>query len=122
MAVHMEPTGTVMRGMRAEPIPSYDIGPILEHIGATLPYSIRGGWQKMRCPFHTDQTPSASVNFSVNKFNCFSCGVRGDGIDLLRAAEGTDFKDAHEEAARISGQSMQGVRGRGRPGRTLFGE
>ena len=29
------------------------------------------------CPFHEEQTPSCSLNFTTNVIHCFGCGVSG---------------------------------------------
>ncbi len=46
------------------------------------------------CPFHTEQTPSFSVNESKGVYNCFGCGEGGDVICFIEKIEGVDFKGA----------------------------
>lgn len=54
-----------------------------------------GNWKKVHCPFHKDDNPSASINSDKNRFNCFTCGVRGDIIDVVRQREGiSDVREA----------------------------
>jgi len=45
-------------------------------------------WNRLKCPFHDDRNPSASVKRETNRFNCFTCGVRGDIIDIVMQVEG----------------------------------
>lgn len=62
---------------------------LLEHYG----WDYSGGawgkeWVSARCPFHTDGTPSASLNAMKNRFRCHQCGVAGDIIDVVGQREG----------------------------------
>jgi len=47
-----------------------------------------GEWKTTLCPFHKDTNPSGSVNLGRNRFHCFTCGVRGDIIDIVKTQEG----------------------------------
>src|SRR5262245_26811798 len=48
-------------------------------------------WASIRCPFHEDRKPSASVNLESGSFRCFSCGESFRFRDLLaRVGEGHD--------------------------------
>lgn len=44
--------------------------------------SVNGG--TALCPFHSDNTPSFGVNFSINAFHCFSCGAKGTIAQLCK--------------------------------------
>lgn len=46
------------------------------------------------CPFHSEKTPSFSVNCDNNLFYCFGCGATGDVIQFVSDTEGLDFKQA----------------------------
>lgn len=85
------------------PVPKYAIGPVLRELG--LVTHLRGsGRSKVRCPFHADTTPSATVDEDNQWFHCFTCGIHADAIDLLREyGNQTDFASAKSEAERISG-------------------
>lgn len=89
--------------MRREAIPKYAIGPVLRELG--LVDALRGaGRSKVRCPFHGDTTPSATVDEDEQWFHCFTCGVHYDAIDLMREYGGkADFASAKSEAERIAG-------------------
>jgi CHC2 zinc finger len=91
--------------MRHDPIPVIPIGPVLQSLGATLPYNVRGGWQKMRCFAHDDRNPSACVNYDINRYYCFSCGLNEDSIGLIQHAHGIDFISAKREAEILSPSS-----------------
>lgn len=59
------------------------------------------GNQKVRCLDSTahpngDRNPSASVRLPVGLYNCFACGLSGDGYDLMLALEGMKAKDVNE--------------------------
>jgi len=46
------------------------------------------------CPFHTEKTPSFSVNEDKGVYHCFGCGEGGDVISFIEKIEGVDFKAA----------------------------
>ena len=51
------------------------------------------------CPFHTEKTPSFSVNGTDGFYHCFGCKASGDAITFLRETEHLDFTDAVEQLA-----------------------
>lgn len=94
----------------------HSIEDYLNHIGATIP--ARGsGWRKMRCPFHDDSNASAAVNYDINRFNCFGCGVAGDTYDLIIKERGGTLIEAIEFASTISTTGNPAVRSAHRPSR-----
>jgi len=48
------------------------------------------------CPFHTEKTPSFSVNEEKGLFYCHGCGEGGDVIGFIEKIENVDFKGAIE--------------------------
>src|SRR5271167_4501090 len=46
------------------------------------------------CPFHSEKTPSFSVNAQEGFYYCFGCQASGDAISFIRATEHLDFVDA----------------------------
>ena len=53
------------------------------------------------CPFHTENTPSFTVNPNRNSYKCFGCGESGDGFQFLMEYKGMTFPEAVEYAAKI---------------------
>lgn len=51
------------------------------------------------CPFHSEKTPSFSVNANENVFYCFGCQAKGDVIDFVMEKEQVDFPAAVERLA-----------------------
>ncbi len=51
------------------------------------------------CPFHSEKTPSFSVNPKGQFFHCFGCGESGDVITFFMKIENLEFKDAIKELA-----------------------
>ena len=51
------------------------------------------------CPFHSEKTPSFSVNPELGLYHCFGCGAGGDAIRFVREIEHLDFATAVERLA-----------------------
>jgi hypothetical protein len=51
-----------------------------------------GDGKMMRCPFHTDSTPSMKIYH--DHYHCFGCGAHGGRIDWLMAVEGLSRAEA----------------------------
>nr|MDQ3354709.1 CHC2 zinc finger domain-containing protein [Actinomycetota bacterium] len=43
------------------------------------------------CPFHTERTPSFSVNPDLGFWYCFGCQAKGDAITFVRETRQLDF-------------------------------
>lgn len=54
----------------------------LERIGVAVRYDNDKN-VKILCPFHADETASCSVEIDGKGFKCFTCGAKGDFINLL---------------------------------------
>ncbi len=58
------------------------------------------------CPFHSEKTPSFSVNHTKQFYHCFGCGVSGDAIQFLIENNGVTFVEAVELLASQIGMQM----------------
>ena len=71
-------------------------------IGETVRLRKVGKRHSGLCPFHTEKTPSFSVN-ETGLWHCFGCGKGGDIISFLELSEGLDFRGAKRKLASIAG-------------------
>ncbi len=67
---------------------------IVEVVSEYVPLKRRGRNYFGLCPFHTERTPSFSVNPELGIFHCFGCGVGGDVFGFLMKIEGISFYEA----------------------------
>ncbi|HVN51706.1 MAG TPA: DNA primase [Acidimicrobiales bacterium] len=63
-------------------------------------------WQGL-CPFHSEKTPSFSVNQEQGFYYCFGCGAKGDAITFVREVEHLDFVGAVELLASKAGIALR---------------
>jgi len=59
------------------------------------------------CPFHTERTPSFSVNAEAGFWYCFGCGEHGDVITFLQKIYGMSFQEAIQQLAEQAGIVLQ---------------
>ncbi len=59
------------------------------------------------CPFHTEKSPSFSVNAEMGLYYCFGCGAKGDVISFVREMDHVDFADAVEKLAGRAGITLR---------------
>lgn len=62
-----------------------------------------GSRLKGLCPFHTEKTPSFTVDPVKGYYHCFGCGEGGDVYSFLMGVGGLDFTEAVEQLARRTG-------------------
>jgi DNA primase len=55
------------------------------------------------CPFHSEKTPSFTVNEAKQIFHCFGCGAGGDVITFLMKYENVSFHEATGILAKDAG-------------------
>jgi DNA primase len=55
------------------------------------------------CPFHTEKTPSFTVNPTYGGFYCFGCGKKGDVFDFVQEIEQLTFFEALKLLAERNG-------------------
>ena len=68
---------------------------------------IRAGREwKACCPFHSEKTPSFTVNDEKGFYHCFGCGAHGDAIRFLTDNRGMQFMDAVKELAAKAGMDV----------------
>ncbi len=58
------------------------------------------------CPFHTEKSPSFSVNSEQGVYYCFGCQAKGDAITFVREQEQLDFVGAVEFLAGKAGVTL----------------
>jgi len=85
---------------------------IVEVIEGYVPLKQTGKYYRALCPFHTEKTPSFTVNPERQIFYCFGCGEGGDVFRFLMRREGFSFPDAVRHLAERAGIP---VPERGRP-------
>ncbi|GMQ94283.1 MAG: hypothetical protein BMS9Abin12_1770 [Acidimicrobiia bacterium] len=55
------------------------------------------------CPFHSEKTPSLSIDGARGLYHCFGCGKSGDVYRWVQETQGVDFSGAVELLARRAG-------------------
>lgn len=69
---------------------------ISEHVSLTK----KGKNYLGKCPFHSEKTPSFSVNQDKQMYYCFGCGAGGDLINFVMNKENLNFPEAVEKIAK----------------------
>ncbi|MEU9404756.1 CHC2 zinc finger domain-containing protein [Streptomyces sp. NPDC048281] len=121
--------------------PKPAIAKVLAHFYG-LGISATRGRQKVCCPLHADENPSASVDIDGNRWNCFVCNLSEDSWAIIMRERSCGFLEAQEFACAefggagqavspdVPGESSRGVRdspgprrdgGKVRPGIRPFG-
>jgi DNA primase len=85
--------------LRARTLLSAVIAPSVKLIKAGREY-------KACCPFHSEKTPSFTINDEKHFYHCFGCGAHGDAIRFLTDARGLPFMDAVKELAAKAGMEV----------------
>jgi DNA primase len=79
---------------------------IVDIIGARITLKKSGANFLALCPFHSEKTPSFSVNQNKQFYHCFGCGVSGNAIGFLMQFDHLDFIDAIKNLASIAGLTI----------------
>ena len=58
------------------------------------------------CPFHSEKTPSFSVNASKQFYYCFGCRATGDALKFVMEIEGVSFYESLKSLAERYGIAM----------------
>ncbi len=92
---------------------------IVEVIEGYVPLKQSGKYYRTLCPFHTEKTPSFTVNVERQIFYCFGCGEGGDVFRFLMRREGFTFPEAVRHLAQRAGITIP-EKGRSRQGDGLL--
>jgi DNA primase len=65
------------------------------------------------CPFHSERTPSFSVNDETGRYMCFGCGAKGDVFTFVQQMEHLDFVGSVERIASKAGIELHYTSGAG---------
>ncbi len=85
-----------------------DTADIVEVISGYTQLKKSGGSTfKGLCTFHSDKTPSMSVDQAKGLFFCFGCGEGGNIYHFVQKMENLDFPDAVEWLARKTGFQLR---------------
>lgn len=76
---------------------------IVDLIDSYVPLKKIGTNHSARCPFHTEKSPSFSVNRTKQFYHCFGCGVSGNAISFVMEFNHLDFVEAIEDLASFAG-------------------
>lgn len=83
----------------------------------------RAGWNNIKCPFHSDNNPSARLNADDSGyFYCHVCGTEGDAEGLVMIFEELDYSSAKHFTQNLAGGSHNEVSRTSRSRPSLFGE
>lgn len=92
---------------------------IVDVVEGYLPLKQAGKYYRALCPFHTEKTPSFTVNPERQIFYCFGCGEGGDVFRFLMRREGFTFPEAVRHLAQRAGVLLP-EKGRDRRGEGLL--
>ena len=79
---------------------------IVELVGQSVNLKRAGEHYKGLCPFHTEKTPSFTVNPKRGIFHCFGCGVGGDAFGFLMRRDRLAFPEAVRALAERTGVEL----------------
>ena len=76
---------------------------LVDFISRKVKLSKKGHEYSGLCPFHSEKTPSFTVNEAKGFFHCFGCGAHGDVIGFLMRLENLTFPESVERLAGEAG-------------------
>lgn len=79
---------------------------LAEVIGQSVRLVKKGREYSGLCPFHSEKTPSFTVNEQKGFYHCFGCGAHGDVISFVMEQRGLSFPEAVEELANSVGMDV----------------
>ena len=72
-------------------------------VGRSVKLTKKGREFSGLCPFHTEKTPSFTINDDKGFYHCFGCGAHGDIITFMMEAHKMPFVEAVEYLAGLAG-------------------
>jgi DNA primase len=84
---------------------------ILDVVSLYVPLRSKGRNHWGLCPFHTEKTPSFSVNVDKQMFNCFGCHVGGNVFKFLMEYKKISYVEAIVELAKAAGIQIEQTEG-----------
>ena len=79
---------------------------IVELISSYVPLKRSGRNYKALCPFHSEKTPSFTVNPERQIFHCFGCSAGGNAFGFVMQYERLEFPEAAELLAKKAGVAL----------------
>lgn len=79
---------------------------IVDVVGAKVKLTRKGREYQACCPFHSEKTPSFTVNETKGFYHCFGCGAHGDIIKFEMDANNLPFIDAIQKLANKAGMQV----------------
>ena len=76
---------------------------IVELIGRTVSLKKRGKDHVGLCPFHSEKSPSFTVNQARQFYYCYGCKAGGDAINFVKQRDRVEFVDALKSLAQDAG-------------------
>ena len=80
--------------------------PVSEVVGKRVKLAKKGREFSGLCPFHSERTPSFTVNDDKAFYHCFGCGAHGDVIRFVTETEGLTFPEAVAKLAGMAGLAV----------------
>ena len=79
---------------------------IVTVIGSHLELKKKGSNFSALCPFHSEKTPSFTVNAHKQFYHCFGCGASGDAVKFLMDYCGLSFTQVLSDLAKQHGMTV----------------
>ncbi|MYG50943.1 MAG: DNA primase [Rhodospirillaceae bacterium] len=80
--------------------------PVSDVVGKRVKLARKGREFTGLCPFHSEKTPSFTVNDDKAFYHCFGCGAHGDVIRFVTETEGLTFPEAVGKLAGMAGMEV----------------
>lgn len=81
---------------------------IVDLVGQRVNLKKAGKNWKGLCPFHNDKNPSFNVSQELGRYNCWSCGAKGDIFTWVMETQQVDFAEAMRILAKQAGITLSG--------------